>query len=217
MPHDPPHDHPPGHRPRVTGEDWDELYGEENGNRWSGAPNGSLMVEVEGLDPGRVVDLGCGEGGDAIWLATQGWDVTGIDISVVALERARIAADNAGVDVAWVCRDFIAHPPPRAGFDLVTTHYPALPRSRAEAAIASLLCGVAPGGTLLFVAHHLVDREFALSHGFDPDDYLGPEDVLQRLDENWSVLVNDVRDRAEPVSERSPHAADHVLKAVRLM
>ena len=69
-------------------DDWDERYSERDGAKWSGRPNGRLTVEVSGLTPGRALDIGCGEGADAIWLARSGWAVTAIDISDVALGRA---------------------------------------------------------------------------------------------------------------------------------
>src|SRR5579871_5362086 len=85
--------------------EWDARYREREGQMWSGRPNGRLQAEVAGLTPGRALDVGCGEGADAIWLARSGWTVTAIDISDVALSRAREAAERAGVMVEWVCGD----------------------------------------------------------------------------------------------------------------
>ena len=73
--------------------EWDARYVERDGARWSGRPNGRLLAEVAGLTPGRALDVGCGEGADAIWLARSGWTVTAIDISDVAVSRARKAAE----------------------------------------------------------------------------------------------------------------------------
>ena len=72
---------------------------------WSSRPNGRLLAEVADLAPGRALDVGCGEGVDAIWLAQRGWTVTAIDISTVAIGRAREAAARAGAEVQWVCAD----------------------------------------------------------------------------------------------------------------
>ena len=88
--------------------EWDARYGESEGAMWSGRPNGRLLVEVAGLTPGRALDVGCGEGADAIWLAQSGWTVTAIDISDVAMSRARQAAARAGAVVEWVCGDALA-------------------------------------------------------------------------------------------------------------
>src|SRR5262252_6672378 len=79
--------------------EWDARYNEGDGARWSGRPNGRLRAEVTGLAPGRALDVGCGEGADAIWLARRGWTVTAIDISDVALTRAREAAARAAAAV----------------------------------------------------------------------------------------------------------------------
>jgi len=88
-----------------------------------------LVTEVAGLTPGRVLDVGCGEGADAVWLASHGWHVTALDVSRVALERARRAAVDAGVAVQWVCAGLLDAPLPTDGYDLVSVQYPALYRT----------------------------------------------------------------------------------------
>src|SRR3954470_6989189 len=90
--------------------EWDARYGERDGAMWSGRPNGRLVAEVADLAPGRALDVGCGEGADAIWLAQRGWTVTAIDVSAVAVDRARAAADAAGATVEWVCGDVLRTP-----------------------------------------------------------------------------------------------------------
>ncbi|MDX6349032.1 MAG: hypothetical protein QOF84_3822, partial [Streptomyces sp.] len=75
---------------------WDDRYA-QNQRMWSGAPNAALVREVSDLAPGTALDLGCGEGGDAIWLARRGWRVTATDISGIALDRAAGHAAAAGV------------------------------------------------------------------------------------------------------------------------
>jgi len=86
--------------PAVQAE-WDRRYADRN-QLWSGQPNGALVAEVAGLTPGRVLDVGCGEGADAVWLASGGWDVTALEVSGVALERAARHARDAGLAVRWV-------------------------------------------------------------------------------------------------------------------
>ena len=78
--------------------EWDARYSERDGAMWSGRPNGRLVAEVAQLTPGRALDVGCGEGADAIWLARRGWTVTAIDVSDVAVRRAREAAELVGAD-----------------------------------------------------------------------------------------------------------------------
>src|SRR5205823_12205174 len=101
--------------------EWDGRYTEREGAMWSGRPNGRLAAEVAGLPPGRALDVGCGEGADAIWLAGRGWTVTAIDISDVAVSRAREAAQLAGAEVDWVCGDAPQTPFPARAFDPLST------------------------------------------------------------------------------------------------
>lgn len=150
--------------------EWDARYSERDGARWSGRPNGRLRAEVASLPPGRALDVGCGEGADAIWLARSGWTVTAIDISDVAVIRARQAAELAGAVVEWVRGDALQTSFPAGSFDLVSMQYPALPKATGQAAVRALLGTVRPGGLLLAVYHNLNDehREHMKSQGTDP-------------------------------------------------
>ena len=134
-------------------------------------------------DPGSALDVGCGEGADAIWLARRGWTVTAFDISSVAVCRARDAAEGAGVAVEWVCGDVLLTAFPAGSFDLVSMQYPALPKAAGEAAVRQLLDTVRPGGLLLAVYHDLDDehRQHMKSRGMDPADYVGVEDLVAAL------------------------------------
>src|ERR687896_472973 len=102
--------------------EWDTRY--RDAAMWSGRPNGRLVAEVADLTPARALDVGCGEGADAIWLARRGWTVTAVDISHAAICRAREAADLAGVSVEWVRADALQTPFRAASFDLVSLQYP---------------------------------------------------------------------------------------------
>lgn len=178
-------------------------------------PNGVLAHEVAESPPGRALDVGCGEGADAIWLARSGWEVTGLKISAVALARAEAAAHAAGVEVEWVCADVVTAPSAPVGYDLVSVHYPALKHSPGDPAIRTLIDAVAPGGTLLVVGHAPLDAEYARAHGFEIADYVQPDDVEQRLDDTWRVEVAETRPRIDPVPEDSPFTHDAVLRARR--
>ncbi len=182
---------------------------------WSGRTNGALVAELAGSSPGRALDVGCGEGADAIWLARAGWRATGVDVSEVALERAARAAREASVTVEWVCTDVSALPQAPGGYDLVSVQYPALKHSAGDEAIRALLDAVAPGGTLLVVGHVPLDPDCARAHGFELADYVQPADVLARFDEGWEVEVDETRPRVDPVPEGSPRTHDAVLRAKR--
>ena len=137
----------------MSSREWDARYASHDDGMWSGRANGVLVAELAGASAGRALDVGCGEGADAIWLAGAGWQVTGIDVSEVALERAAAAARAAGVSVEWLCADIATAPLATGGYDLVSVHYPALKPSPGDDAIRALLAAVAPGGTLLVVGH----------------------------------------------------------------
>ena len=196
---------------------WDERYG-GGAPLWSGAPNGALVAEVAGLEPGRVLDVGCGEGADAVWLARRGWDVTALEVSGVALARAAQHARDAGVMVRWVHAGLVEAAPALSGFDLVSAQYPALLRTADAAAERALLEAVALAGRLLQVHHAGVDRATARELGFDPDDYVWPSTVRALLDETWQVEVDEERPRTAlpPGGAGAHHTHDLVLRLRRL-
>ncbi len=196
--------------------EWDARYGERDGAMWSGRPNGRLVAEIADVTPGRVLDVGCGEGADAIWLARRGWTVTAIDVSDIAVGRAREAAEVAGAAVEWVCGDALQTPFPAQSFDLVSMQYPALPKASGEAAVRTLLDSVRPGGLLLAVYHDLGDehREHMKSQGVDPADYVGVDDLAGLLGDDFTVELHAVEPRIDPPSG-TPHIADVILRARR--
>lgn len=197
-----------------TDTEWDARYAEAPDGMFSGNVNGTLAIEAANLRPGRALDVGCGEGADAIWLARAGWDVTGLDVSAVAIERGRAAAEAAGVSVHWLAADFATAP--LGEFDLVTVHYPALKHTPDHAVQRALLAAVAPGGTLLYVGHAPLDREFSLARGFDPLDYVLPPDVKAFLPEGWTVEAHEQRPRPTGAPHGSPFTHDEVLRARRV-
>jgi SAM-dependent methyltransferase len=183
---------------------------------WSGEPNGRFVAEVAGLTPGRALDIGCGEGADAIWLAGHGWTVTAIDISSVAICRAQEAARLAGASVEWISGDALETPFEARSFHLVSLQYPALPKAAGERAVRALLDTVRPGGLLLAVYHDLNDehRQHMKSQGVDPAEYVGPDDLGELLDDGFTVELHSVEPRINP-PPGTPHIADIVLRARR--
>ncbi|MFD2468230.1 class I SAM-dependent methyltransferase [Amycolatopsis silviterrae] len=181
---------------------WEDLYRSRE-QLFSGEPNGVLVTEVEGLPPGQALDVGCGEGADAHWLASRGWQVTALDISRTALQRA--AAANAGI--AWVCSDLAASPVPARAFDLVSVQY--FPLRKDSQVLRKLLDAVAPGGTFLFGSHD--PRDLAPEHS----GYCQPDDIAQVLGNEWTVLVNESRPRVSPAPPGTGHTRDTVLRARR--
>jgi SAM-dependent methyltransferase len=196
-------------------EEWDARYAEVD-RVWSGNPNGALVAEVAGLAPGRALDVGCGEGADAVWLAGRGWDVTALDVSKVALDRADLHAREAGVQVRWVHAGLVEAAPSAGVFDLVSAQYPALRRTPTAEAERALLAAVAPGGLLLLVHHADIDADHARERGFDPEDYVQPADVAALLDDDWRLEVDETRPRTVETGAGAGHRLDQVLRARRL-
>ncbi len=161
---------------------WDERY---NGDElvWASTPNQFLVAGVVGLPVGRAVDLACGEGRNSIWLAENGWQVTGVDFSPVGLAKAKRLANLRGVEVTWVESAVDHWMPPPEGFDLVAVLYLQLPQPARYAALAVAASAVAPGGTLLVIAHDLDN----LTRG-----YGGPPtpDVLYQVRDVTEVAVH---------------------------
>jgi SAM-dependent methyltransferase len=151
-----------------------------------------LVAEVDGMAPGHALDLGCGEGRNAIWLASQGWDVIGVDFSRVGLDKAHRLAAQRHLAVEWVLADVTTHRPARAAFDLVAIPLPAAARGVARGGAWPGGQRAGPGGTLLVIGHDITNP----THG-----YGGPQDpeVLYSPDQIASGLGGLVIDKAERV------------------
>ena len=184
--------------PVTPAEAWDFRY-QEQSQRWSGRPNATLVDLIGGIPAnGRALDLGCGEGADAIWLARQGWHVTGVDISPTAVARAHGAAIEAGIPSDQI--RFEAHDlstwEPDGPYDLVTASFfhsqEALPRTEILRRAASQ---VAPGGHLAIVSHA------PPAPGSEHHDHLEQltdadgEIAALALGDDWDVVTSEHRSR----------------------
>jgi SAM-dependent methyltransferase len=211
-------DHPQ-HTDDISAEEhWDARYSESD-RIWSGNPNTVLVREVGDLPPGTALDLGCGEGADAIWLAGLGWRVTATDISGVALARAAEHAAEAGVShrITWLRAD-LAESFPQGRFDLVSAQFLhswyELPRERI---LRSAAAAVAPGGTLLIVGHA---GPAPWDHTDHPAAHFPtPQQVLASLDleeGQWEVLLSEEHERVQTGPDGLPATrVDNVLKLRR--
>lgn len=186
-------------------DDWNIRY-EGDELLWTARPNRFLVAETAALAPGRALDLACGEGRNAVWLAEQGWQATGVDFSEVALEKARRLAEQHRVQAEWIRADLFAYEPPPDAFELVIVFYLQIPSERLRPILARVARAVAPGGTFLLVAHDSSNP----THG-----YGGPRDpaTLYTADDVLPALVGLEIERAEPVV-RTVETGEGVREAI---
>jgi len=195
---------------------WDAKYAAAGaGLLWSATPNRFLVQETEGLAPGRALDLACGEGRNALWLAAQGWQATGIDFSATALARGRAAAAERGLAVELLEADVVAYEPPLAAFDLVAVFYLHLPATERTRVLAAAVRGLAPGGVLLVVGHHLLNLTEGVGGPQDPALLFTPADVVREAGDG--LVVEKAQRVARPVEtgQGTREAIDALVRARR--
>jgi SAM-dependent methyltransferase len=193
---------------------WEERYREKTAV-WSGKPNPRLVDEASGLPVGTALDVGCGEGGDTLWLASRGWKVTAVDFSTVALNRAAGHLGDLAEGVEWVHADLTKWTPPVAHFALVTAQFMHLPTADREPLFARLADAVAPGGTLLIVGH--VMNGLHVSADRPADMFFTADEIAKSLDATqWEIVVAEERTRPPHSHEGEViHVSDAVLRARR--
>jgi 2-polyprenyl-3-methyl-5-hydroxy-6-metoxy-1,4-benzoquinol methylase len=163
----------------VDADGWNRRYA-TTGLVWTAEPNRFLVQAVEGLVPGRALDLAAGEGRNAVWLARQGWQVTAVDFSAVGLDKARRFAAAAGVTVELVCAE--ATQPINDVYDLVVVLYLHLPAELRLRAYRNAAAAVAPGGTMLVVGHDTTNLTDGVGGPQDPRVLFTANDVVADLE-----------------------------------
>ena len=218
--------HPDSHsrgQEQFTQDFWDDRYGSA-GQLWSGQPNLQLVAQVADLTPGDALDAGCGEGGDAVWLAAAGWHVTAVDVSAVAMARGAHQAAVAGPQIAaritWQREDLLTWDPGPGRFDLVSAQFMHLPMPVIKEVHRRLAAAVRPGGTLVIVSHHPDDlpADHRANHA---GAFRLAEEIAADLDPaDWEIIVADAIGRiasgrlAEVVGDGA-QVRDTVLRARR--
>jgi SAM-dependent methyltransferase len=172
---------------------WEQRYGERH-RIWSGRANAALVANVAALAPGHALDLGCGEGADSVWLAAQGWQVTGVDISATALARAREHARDSGIPDAQLelqQADLASWQPTKA-YDLVSACFLHSPVEFPRAAVLRTAAdAVAPGGHLLIVGH-AAPPPWSKHARHDSGEFPTPERQLEELllsSDQWDTVL----------------------------
>ena len=195
-------------------DEWNRRY-EGAALLWTAAPNRFLVAEAEGLEPGTALDLACGEGRNAVWLAERGWRVTGVDFSAVGLEKARRLAAGRGVEAEWIEADLVEYRHERA-VDLVLCFYLQLPAAERRPVLRTAADAVGPGGTLLVVAHDRSNLEHG--HGGPSDERVlySPADVVADIDGSGLELERaDVVERPVETPDGERIALDLLVRARR--
>lgn len=200
---------------------WEDRYASKP-QVWSGRPNSVLVELIQDVPPGRALDLGCGEGGDAIWLAEHGWRVSALDISTTALERGDRAAVDRGVadQIDWQQQD-LAKWLPEGEYDLVCGFFLQSPVDLPRAEIVRRAASaVAPGGRLLLVSHAAPPPWATQLHDHAPDSFPTPDGELRAAgitEADWRVPLAAVRQRAVTSPDGDPAVLDDcVVLAQRL-
>lgn len=187
---------------------------------WSATPNQWVESELRDVPPGRALDLACGEGRNAIWLASLGWDVTAVDFAVAGLTKGRtLQASRDDADrlrIVWLCADVVTWAAPLGSFDLALLCYLQLPADQRRAAVRHAASSLAPGGLLLVVGHDTTNLTDGVGGPPDPRVLFTAADVVADLASQPGLQV----ERAERVDRivqtgDGPRAARDALVRVR--
>ncbi len=193
----------------MQSQDWDKRYREKT-LVWSAGPNRFLVEELEGMSPGRALDLACGEGRNALWLAEQGWQVTASDYSKVAIEKAKTRAQELTLDIDFSVAD--ATDSLDEKFDLIIVFYLHLPREDNMSILKNACAALAPGGTLLYVGHDARNIEEGVGGPQVPSILYGPEEICSLLGDLHIDRAETVR-RAVEKDGKTQYALDVLVRA----
>ena len=195
---------------------WDARYsGAEY--EWSMHPNLFVAAELDGVPPGRALDLAAGEGRNSVWLAERGWRVTAVDFSRVGLDKGRKLSAAHGVadgQVDWIVADLSEYPLPRSSYDLVLIAYLQVGAALRARVLAGAAAALVPGGTLLVVGHDLANLTEGTGGPSSPDVLYTPEAITAALPGLRIIRAERVR---RPVERDGTHATavDTLVRAER--
>lgn len=192
---------------------WDRRYSASE-LIWSATPNATLAGEVADLPPGRALDLGCGEGRNAIWLAEKGWQVTAVDFSAVGIEKARQLAATRGVEVKWDVANLTEyHLEPAAAYDLVFLTFIHLARKDFVGLLRKAEDALAPDGRLIVIGHDSSNLTEGVGGPQDPNVLYSHQDVAQAVPDMSIEKAEVVRRPVE--TEQGERTAIDVLVRLR--
>lgn len=197
---------------------WNDRYADKD-LVWSAGPNELFAREVQGLKPGKAMDVACGEGRNAIWLAEQDWDVTAIDFSDVAIEKGKQIAAKRGVNVNWIAEDVSAWKLPEHEFDLVAVLYLHTTIDERNQWLENVISSVKPSGTFVYIAHDPDNIENGVGGPQDPALLPTVAEITGALKgfviENADVIERPVAGDPGHGKELEGIALDSFVRAVR--
>lgn len=205
---------------RLTNRDrWNERY-QAKELIWSSGPNETFAQEIGEVPPGKALDLGCGEGRNAIYLAERGWDVTAIDFSDVAIDKARQIADRHGVKVNWIRDDVSTWQCQPGRFDLVAVLFLHTHTKERNKWLTMATEAVAPGGIFVYIGHDPSNIEKGTGGPQDPDVLPGIEVITSHLTgfviERTTIIERPVeRDPGHHGAAEGQIALDALVRAVK--
>ncbi len=197
---------------------WNERYLSRDDLVWAESPNRFVAAECADLPPGRALDLACGEGRNAVWLASLGWSVTAVDWADAAITKGRALATRLDVEVDWVAADLLVYEPPASAYDLVLLSYLQVPPEDRAVIWSRSAAAVAPGGTFFVVGHHSRNLDEGWGGPKDPSVLYAPADVVAVLDATGGfdvVRADEVKRPVELEDGAEPIAIDTLVRAVR--
>jgi SAM-dependent methyltransferase len=197
----------------VRCEEWDRRYADEE-FLWSAEPNRFVVQELADLPPGRALDLACGEGRNAVWLAERGWQVTGVDFSRVGLQKARRLAEARGVTVEWVLADLREYEPQAGAYLLALVAYLHIPPAERAPVLLRACSALARRGVLLVVGHDVANLVEGVGGPQDPTLLYTPEGITAELPGLAVQRAAQVR-RPVEVEGHTRYAIDTLVRAVR--
>jgi len=195
----------------VDATEWDERYSKAE-LEWGAEPNRFLVQEIEGLQPGRALDVAAGEGRNAIWLAGLGWNVTAVDFSRVAIDKARGLAAKRSIEVRWITADVVDYIPPADSFDLVIVFYLHLAPPDMKEVLSKAAVALKRRGTLLVVGHDRANLTDGMGGPQDPTVLLDAEEVASELE---TLVIEKAVQILRPVEGAAGKAIDTLVRARR--
>ena len=164
----------------MDSQEWDRRYA-GTGLVWTAEPNRFVVAELQDLAPGRALDVAAGEGRNAVWLASRGWQVTAVDFSAAGLDKGRRLAQARGVGIDWVHADVRDYQPEAGSFQLVLVAYLQLREAELDGVLRRAATALAPGGVLLVVGHDVANLTEGTGGPPDPAVLYTPESITRSL------------------------------------